>query len=149
MNDYQSAGYIQLLLLIPFIAVAILFLLSQQRTLALVRPENRRMPPGQVWLQLIPLFGLVWQFIVVTRISDSIRNELNTPGDDSLFSDDPIPSDERPTYATGIAYSILFCITVLPIGLLQSLASLAGLVVWIVYWVQLSGYTKRLRQRTL
>jgi hypothetical protein len=148
MNDYQSGAYLQLLLLIPFLVIGCLFLWSQQRTLALVRPENRRMPPGQVWLQLIPLFGLVWQFIVISKISDSIRDELNTPSGDSLFSEDPIPTGHRPTYATGIAYAILFCISIMPIELLQGLASLAGLVVWIVYWVELSRYTRRLKQRT-
>jgi hypothetical protein len=151
MNDYSSAGAgtLQLLLLLPFLVVGILFLVSQQKALSLIRPENRKMPPGQVWLQMIPLFGLVWQFIVITRISDSIRSELNSPVGDSIFSEDSIPSGERPTYQLGIAYATLFCVGVLPLPLVQGLASLAGLVVWIVYWVELAKYTKKLRQRAL
>jgi len=148
MNDYDTSALIQLLLLIPFLAVAILFLLTQHRTLALVRLQNRQMPPGQVWLQLIPFFGLFWQFIVIKNISFSIRDELNTPDDDSIFGGDPIPTNEKPTYAIGIAYAVLFCITIIMPGLLKSLTSLSGMVCWIVYWVQLSGYARKLKQRT-
>src|SRR5688500_9988029 len=147
MNDYQSGAYLQLLLLIPFIAVAILFLLNQQRTLEAIRPENRRMSPGQVWLQLIPLFGLAWQFFVISRISDSIRNELNTPVGDSVFAEDAVPSGNRPTFNAGISYAVLFCISVLPLMMLKGLASLAGLVLWVNYWIQLSRYKKRLKDR--
>ena len=63
-----------LLCIVPFI----LFLLHQQNTLKNVQAHNRTMAPGQVWLQLIPLFGMVWQFIVVTRISESIKRELDS-----------------------------------------------------------------------
>jgi hypothetical protein len=148
MNDYESAGLLQLLLLIPFLVVSILFLWSQHKTLALIRPEyRRRMPPGQVWLQLIPLFGLGWQFYVISKISDSIRDDLNAPSGDSLFGDDPLPTGKRPTYATGISYAVLFCLTLLPLGLLKSLLALAGLIVWVIYWIELSGYTRRFKQR--
>src|SRR5262245_60740710 len=114
MNDYQSGGYLQIIFLIAFIIPVIFFILTQQRTLELIRPENRRMSPGQVWLQFIPLFGIVWQFLVISRISDSIRSELNTPIGDSIFSEDPIPHTVRPTYNTGISYATLFCISIIP-----------------------------------
>lgn len=54
MNEPLHAGYIQILLLIVFIIPVIFFVLTQQRTLELIRPENRLMRPGQVWLQFIP-----------------------------------------------------------------------------------------------
>jgi hypothetical protein len=149
MNEAPLGPYFQILLLIVFIIPVILFFLTQQRTLELVRPENRRMRPGEVWLQFIPLFGLIWQFIVISRISDSIRNELNTPTGDSIFAEDPIPQNSRPTYNAGISYAILFCITVLPLAMLKGLAALAGLVLWINYWIQLFRYKKRLRERAL
>lgn len=146
MNDTHVAGLIQLLLLAFFLALAIFFLLTQVRTLDLIRPENRRMTPGQVWLQLIPLFGLFYQFTVIARLSDSIRNELNSPTGDSIFAEETIPSNHRPTYSVGISYAILFCISIIPFPLLKGLASLAGLVLWVVYWVQLAGYKKRIRE---
>ncbi|OQP64276.1 hypothetical protein A3860_20075 [Niastella vici] len=147
MNDTHVAGLIQILLLVLFLAVAIFFLLTQVRTLDSIRPENRCMSPGQVWLQLIPLFGLFYQFSVIERISDSIRNELNSPTGDSIFAEETIPSNHRPTYSVARSYAILFCISIIPFPLLKELASLAGLVLWVVYWVQLAGYKKRIRER--
>ena len=149
MNNYQSGGLLQIFLLIPFLVTAILFLLTQSRTLELIRAANRRMSPGQVWLQLIPLYGLFYQFSVIARISDSIRNEFNTPTGDSIFADDTIPSNNRPTYSVGISYATLFCISLIPFPLLKNLAALAGLILWVVYWVQLSGYKKKLKERAL
>jgi len=35
--------------------VAILFLLNLQHTIRAVSPENRKMKPGDVWMQLLPL----------------------------------------------------------------------------------------------
>jgi hypothetical protein len=60
-------------------ALALIFLLiTQHRTLLAVQPANRRLIPGFVWLQLIPVFGLIWQFFVARRISASLRQALST-----------------------------------------------------------------------
>ncbi|OJV54613.1 MAG: hypothetical protein BGO31_06500 [Bacteroidetes bacterium 43-16] len=39
--------------------VAILFLLNLQHTIRAVSPENRKMKPGDVWMQLLPLHWFV------------------------------------------------------------------------------------------
>jgi len=117
-----DTAYLQILLLFAFLIPVIFFFLTQQRTLSLIRPANRRMRPGQIWLQLIPFFGMVWQFIVVTRISDSIRDELNTPVDDSIFGDVNMSHSSRPTYNAGITYCVLFCISIIPLALIKGLA---------------------------
>ena len=150
MNESHPGPYIQILLLIAFLIPTIIFFLTQQRTLQLIRPVNRRMSPGQVWLQLIPVFGLVWQFFVIRRISDSIRNELNTPTDDSIFAETSIPVGHRPTFNSGISYAALFCISIVSfLPLLKGIAGLAGIGVWINYWFQLSRYKKQLKERAL
>ena len=134
------------LALIPMI----FFLLTQQNTLKSIQPANRLMEPGLVWLQLIPLFGLVWQFIVVSRISDSIRNEFNSwQTDDSILgysdSESMRLAYRRPTYDIGLAYCILFCCSIVP--MLGSLAAIAGFVCWIIYWVKLAEYKKKISSR--
>ena len=147
MNYFQSAGSFQLVVLVAFLIPAILFILTQHRTLEAIRPENRRMSPGQVWLQMIPIFGLVWQFIVINKISDSIRDELNTPMGDSIFAEDTLPTNFRPTFSTGASYAALFCISIIPIPIIKGLAAWAGLILWIVYWVQLAQYKRKLKDR--
>lgn len=79
------------ILLIP----TIFFLLTLQNTLKAVQPGNRYMPPANVWLMLIPVFNIIWQFIVVARVSDSIRAELAARG---------TPAGDRPTYSIGLTY---------------------------------------------
>src|SRR5687768_1701236 len=133
-----------LLMLIP----AIFFLLTQQNTLKAIRPENRFMSPGEVWFQLIPLFNIVWQFIVVTKIAKSIKKELASR---DQFSFDANPDDyvdlenDRPTYQIGIAMCILVTAGVIPV--IGTLFSLAGLVCWIIYWVKLSQFKSQIEQK--
>jgi hypothetical protein len=144
LNEIIIIVVLGLLFLIP----AIFFLLSQQNTLKAIRPENRFMNPGEVWLQLIPLFNIVWQFIVVTKIAKSIKKELASR---DQFSFDTNPGDyvdlesDRPTYQIGMAMCILVTIGAIPV--IGTLFSLAGLVCWIIYWVKLSQYKSQIEQK--
>ena len=133
------------LLLIPFI----LFLVTQQNTLKAIQPQNRSMQPGEVWLQLIPLFGMVWQFIVVTKIADSIQRELASEASFSFEQQNPSyeynPYLPKPTYGIGLAYCILGCCSLIPV--IGGLPALAALVCWIIYWVQLSEQKNKIQMR--
>ena len=148
MSDLSEATA-QLILLVLFIGLSILFMLTQYRTLELIRPQIRYMAPGQVWLQLIPIYGLFFQFTVIRKISDSIRDELNTPIGDSIFGEDPVPINHRPTYGLGVSYATLFCISILPFMVLTTIVALAGLLLWGCYWIQLSQYKTRIKQRAM
>jgi hypothetical protein len=112
----------------------IFYLLTLQKTLNLVRPENRHMEPGLVWLALIPIFSIIWNFFIVTKVAESLRLE---------FKQRNIPTGaEKPGYSIGLAYCILVCCTIIPV--LGLLTSIAGLVCWIIYWVKISGYKAEL-----
>ncbi len=141
---------LQIVLLLAFVIPAILFLLAQQRTLQVISQENREMSPGSVWLQLIPVFGLVWQFIVVIRIANSISKEMASKIGGSILDHSPVQikeTDESPTYIIGIAYSILTTIggtvnyltahSTSNLRLLGSMFFFTGMVCWIIYWVRL------------
>ena len=118
-----------LVLLIP----AILYLLTLHRTLARCAPANRTMEPGMVWLTLIPLFGLVWQFIVVLRMAESLAHE---------FRSRSLQVEPKPGQDLGLAYCILSVCGIIPfVGILTALA---GLVCWIMYWVKIAGYSGQL-----
>jgi len=131
-----------LLMLVPYI----FFLQLQQKTLLAVAEENRLLKPGQVWLQLIPLYGLFWQFTVIKAIADSLRNELESRNKASMLGMwDGGEIDEvniHPTYATGKAYAILVCISLIPI--IGFMTGLFMLILWITYWGQLNKYRKML-----
>jgi hypothetical protein len=73
-----------LIVMLGVIAVAfiilIFYLLTLSKALSRCRPRNRTMEPGQVWLMLIPLFNIVWQFFIVNRVPQSIAREYRSRG---------------------------------------------------------------------
>jgi len=120
------------IILIP----TIFYLLTLQNTLKEVSPENRKMPPSNVWLLLIPLFSTVYYFFVVGYIADSLKAE---------FAKRNIASTEdRPGYSLGLTICILGCVGWIPY--IGTLASLVYLVCWIIFWVKIAGYKNLLEQ---
>jgi hypothetical protein len=96
----------------------IFFLLTLQNTLNAISFENRKMEPSLVWLSLIPLFGLVWQFIIVDRMAGSLQAEFAKRG--------MATEEVRPGNSIGLAYCILFCCSLIPF--LGYITSIAGLI---------------------
>ena len=147
----------QIALLLAFVIPGILFFLAQQRILQVISPENREMSPGSVWLQFIPLFGMVWQFFVVIRIAHSVSKELASKMGDSILDHSEVQikgTDDSPTYTIGITYCILTTLGVItnyssmhsssPLALLGSVFLLTGMVCWIIYWVRLVNTKNKL-----
>jgi hypothetical protein len=93
------------------------------------------MPPGRVWLLLIPIFNLVWHFVVVLNLARSLGSELRSRN---------VPNaDPEPAKALGLAMCILFVGSAIPkVG---TVLWFAGLICWIVYWVKIEGYSRALR----
>lgn len=124
--------------LIPYI----FYLVQLQRLMRQVSPDVRRLNPDSVWLLLIPCFRWVWCFFVVTRIGDSLREEQKRRG--------ILEFDERPGFAIGMAMACLSVglrlLAFLDTTALTGLLALALLSCWIVYWVKMAGYERRLKQ---
>jgi hypothetical protein len=110
-------------------------------------------------LQLIPLFGQVWQFIVVTWMAGSIRNEMASWHNDSFFGADAVLAESgnrRPTFGIGITYCALNTGLIVfnlfnsaHSDSLYTLIALLGLIqiaCWIIYWVQLSLIKNKLKR---
>lgn len=117
-----------------FLTPMILYLMNLQKALEQVSPDLRTTSPGSVWLLLIPVFGIVWNFLLVGHIADSLRAEYHRRN---------IPvNEQRPGYNTGLTMSILQACGLIPY--IGSLASIAGLVFWIIYWVKTHGYRTQL-----
>jgi hypothetical protein len=142
------AVYIQLILFLAFLIPAICFFVTQYQTVQLIQPQFRRLHPGQVWFQLIPIFGLIWQFFVITRLSDSIRNQLAAPVEDLVFTEET-STDNRPTFMLGITYAILFCLATLPISILKAIIGAIAILCWVAYWIELNRYRKKIKSRLL
>ncbi|MCX6922921.1 MAG: hypothetical protein NT154_06885 [Verrucomicrobia bacterium] len=84
-----------LLALVPLLLIVcailmvptIFYLLTLQKALNRCSPECRAMTPGLVWLMLIPLFNIVWQFFVVLNMAKSLAAEFQKRG----IAEDPNP----------------------------------------------------------
>jgi len=160
----DSGIFMIVLVLLTLFLPAILFLLRQQHLLKAIRPENRLMQPGLVWLQCIPVFGQLWQFFVVSRIAGSIRQEIASGQDhsDSILGFSDVAAveemDKRPTLGIGIAYCVLVIINVMLVLIVQYIRAFAylsrpqGLVAlgmttcWIIYWVQAGSWKRKLKE---
>jgi hypothetical protein len=125
------AGW-HLVIWIIVLVVFILYLITLMNTLSAISPQNRRLTPGLVFLLLIPLFNLVWNFIVVTKIRDSLQAEFSARN----------LSGQGFGYGVGLAMCILYIASVIP--LINLLAAPALLVCWIIYWVQIAGFKGQL-----
>lgn len=114
------------------LVIAVFYLLTLQKCLNRVSPANRAMNPPMVWLNLIPLFNLVWGFITVLKIAESLVKEAQARGLNL--------GDGGKTL--GLAYVILGICGIIPI--LGLICSLGAVVCWIMYWVKIAGYSNQL-----
>jgi hypothetical protein len=130
------------------IVIGIFYLLTLQKALSRVSPRNRLMEPGMVWLMLIPCVNIIWQFMIAINVPGSLRNEFRDRG-----------RDEGSDYGKSIA--LTNCILGIVSGIISNVfgrtpdmeragafisvvASLLGLVLFIVFWVRIAGYSSQL-----
>jgi hypothetical protein len=117
-----------------FLIPAILYILTLQKTLNKCAETSRTMQPGMVWLLLVPIFNLIWHFLVVMGIAKSLGNEFSRRG---IPSADPLPGQ-----SIGLVMCICGCCGIIPV--LGVLASLASLVLWIMYWIKVAEFSRML-----
>jgi hypothetical protein len=121
-------------ILVVALVIAIFFFLTLSKALSRCHPRNRTMEPGMVWLNFIPLFNIVWQFITVNRVSESLSNEFYDRGWDRQGED----------YGKGVGMT--YCIMNLLgwIPYCGMLFGIVGLVCLIIYWVKIANYSGQL-----
>ena len=129
-----AAGiFILIFIVIAALVVGILYLLTLQNLLNRVKPENRTVSPGNVWLLLIPIFNWIYPFILYPKISESVAKEFQSRG---------LPADGDFGKGLGITMPILTLCGIIPV--IGALAGLANLVIWIIFWAKMSKYKNQL-----
>lgn len=121
------------IILVISLIIGVLFLLNLHRLLDAIKPENRAMEPGLVWLNFIPIFNLGWLFYTVIKISESLGAELAERGLDN-------PDEGGKVLGLVLAGTVVGGL----IPLLGGISSLAALVVGIIYWIKMVEYRKKL-----
>jgi hypothetical protein len=115
------------------VVVAVLYILTLRRALLLCSPANRAASPDSAWLLLIPLFSILWQFLLYPRISVSLEREFRQRG---------LPVDREPARSLGLALAILHACSLIPI--VNIFTGIAALVCFILYWNKIAGYSRQL-----
>jgi len=120
--------------MLAIVVLYILFLLTLQKALKIISPENRKMKPGIVWSFLIPIVGVVLMFMVANDIATGFKRE---------FDRCAVFKQGKPTYGLGLTLAILVCVYYavnffVTDFLLTGLTAWAIIITWIVYWVQVN-----------
>jgi len=121
------------LLLLPWF----FFLMNLQALLNNVSPENRRMSPGMVWLNFIPVFHLGWFIYTIIKVKDSLLAEFRTR---NWYVDGDLGYNVGLT--AGILWVASFFIGWIP--MIGWILPLAGAVCWIIYWLKTADLKSRL-----
>lgn len=162
--------FFSLILMLIALVIYILFNVSMQRAMNAVSSENRKMEGGLIWLNLIPILNIVWPFIFNNALRSSYKNEFNKkeisnpvnlvsgflyPGAQVLLlllyvitaamAEEMVRSSYYGNYSGanslfGLSQGILILIT---------LVSLASLVFWILFWVNVIGLRTILENHNL
>lgn len=134
MTGFGELLVVMLIILIIIVAavftVYILFLINLRDLLREISEPNRKIKPGNVFLILIPLFGLVYSFIMFPKISDSIKLEYEIRG--RVMPGDGLRS-------LGLVFAILMLLSVITNNFLadySGIFSLGLIVILIIYWVK-------------
>ena len=139
-NSFDSAafGIIIILILVAIaisITIAVLYLLTLQNVLKEIAPQNRLVEPSSVWLMFIPLFNLIYPFILYPKISESLRNEYNFRGIGKVGD-----------YGRGIGITMPILGLCGWIPIIGGLAGLANLILFIIFWVKMSEFKNELKK---
>lgn len=136
--EEMFVGGLLIALVIAFLiglTINILYCLTIYNTLKEISPNNRTLETWYPWLMLIPLFSIIWAFIMYPKIAESLKAEFESR--DAVQNGDYLKT-------LGIMMPILSLVGFIPI--LGGLAGLANLVIWIIYWVKINEFKNLLRR---
>src|SRR5262249_31269790 len=137
-----------------FGASVVVYVISMHTALKRVSPHNRAMQPWLVWLALIPILTVLWQFLIALGVCESLRSEFSDRDED----DD---SDYGKSLGLGAAVLLVVNAVVLGYWLIEAPEILQAVFLHIVmlctlcvnyalffrFWVKIVGYSKRLLTR--
>jgi hypothetical protein len=127
-------------MLVAFVAFVFVMIRAMQ-ALQECRKRNRTMEPGMVWLSLIPILGVVWNFFVVTKTADALANEYDDRG---LR---PVGDNGK---SLGMTYAVLFVVNAAVgfVGLCVPFVGCANLILFVVQAVVGFLYAGKLKAAT-
>lgn len=139
-GEFLALGIGILLLYIILLVGIMLLVIYYYKTLidlmAYVRPQNRVTGVANILFMWIPLFSLVYGFIVYPKISESVKNEYRSLG-----------IKEEGDFGRALGITLCAVSFGMFIPFLNFLTPIALLVIWIILWVKMNGYKEVLMEK--
>jgi hypothetical protein len=152
---------------IAVIAAANFYPVTLHRAMNRCAPRNRTMSPALVWLAIVPILHFYWWFVIPVHLGKSLKNEFSDRDlDDGGHYGKRIGVAAAAACVAGIVLYWPAAIVLMgipgwldmppgtwPAWLAASLGALmllsmptflASIVLWIVYWVKIAGYSRKL-----
>ena len=118
------------------LGISIVICLMLYKAQEAVPVEHRRIEPGMIWLSLIPLFNLFWNFKVFTKVPESYQSYFNSVGRTDVGDCGR---------QLGLWYAICAACAIIPcLGMFAGIASLGLLIMFLVKIYQLKGQLNQL-----
>jgi len=125
-HDYAAIVTFSLVVVVGLI-VSVFFSWSMYKALKLVPVEHYIFPRWFVWLMIIPVVGLFFQWMMLPfGIPQAF--EKTVAGNEAGVR------DAKKLFALGLAFVILVTLGIIPF--FGFLTGIAGLIIWIIYWYQ-------------
>ena len=110
--------------------ILIFICVKLMQAMQVIPPEHQKIPPGLVWLIIIPCIGVFANFFVFTQIPKSYE---------SYFASRGLPYDQN-LFTFGLVYSCLGLVTLIPY--IGSCFGIVALVMLVLFLVKLSELKK-------
>ncbi len=134
-GPFEATAGIVILAILLILTIWVLWFL--QNVLRAIPPTYRQMDPAMVWLMLIPCHNLIWSFVVLLAVSNSLRSFLHHRGEDSVGD-----------CGAGLGIAIGICLILMSIPCLNYITSPfclpAFLILTTVYLLKIAKLKRRL-----
>ena len=136
---------------IVIITVYVFFLMTLMNALKKCSPRNRKMEPGLVWLNLVPCLNVVWQFLTVVWVADSLKKEFESRGvrRESDYGKTLGLTSLVVNIAGGVVSNVMQNVNqqmAMAGAGVSILASVTWLVLFVMYWMRIAGYSRELTE---
>jgi len=128
MGEFSVYHWLIAILLFVLVLVPnIFFMFSLQRAFVSIDDQYRSIAPSLVWLLLIPIFNFIWIFFLIVYLRDGYKK---------MWENNRLTKQTTAGFGVGVAYAVCWALCMVP-GL-NIVIWLPALVLWILYWVQVS-----------
>ena len=155
-----------------FISLYFFYTLSLFNLLKAIKPENRRMKAGIVWLTMVSILELFFAFdeLYGAELDQSLLLGLNglfylisifnlvfqfymvnkiADSIEAEFKSRSLSVEPRPTYQLGLMMCICALVSIVQkvpmLAFFAQIAGIAGFVIWIVYWIKITEWKNKIK----